>query len=237
MKIAGIQKLTLLDFPGEVACTVFTAGCTLRCPFCHNPGLVIKERFPKYYINDDVFFVFLRKRKGKISGVVISGGEPLLQPDIVPFIKKVHDMGFKVKLDTNGTFPEKLETLLKSGLVDYVAVDIKSALQKYSRTCGIDGDEALKLPEFIKKSVTVLMESGIPYEFRTTVARGFIDEADIRGIGELIRGADAWYLQQFINDGDLVGTGEGLSSPSKEQLESYLSIAQEYVPNVKLRGV
>lgn len=237
MKIAGIQKLTLLDFPGEVACTVFTAGCTLKCPFCHNPGLVIKERLPRFYINDDVFFVFLGKRKEKISGVVISGGEPLLQPDIVPFIKKVHEMGFKVKLDTNGTFPEQLKSLLKSGLVDYVAVDIKSALQNYSHASGIEGSEAFKLPELIKKSVTVLMGSGIPYEFRTTVACGLIDEADIRGIGELIRGADAWYLQQFINDGDLVGTGKGLSSPSKQQLESYLCIAQEYVPNAKLRGV
>lgn len=237
MKIAGIQKLTLLDFPGEVACTVFTAGCTLRCPFCHNPGLVIKDRLPKFYINDDVFFVFLRQRKAKISGVVISGGEPLLQPDIVPFIKKVHDMGFKVKLDTNGTFPEKLKDVLKSGLVDYVAVDIKSALQNYSRTCGIDGDKALELPGLIKKSVAILMKSGVPYEFRTTVACGLIDETDIRGIGELIRGADAWYLQQFIDDGDLVGTGKGLSSPSKKRLENYLSIAKEYVPNANLRGI
>ena len=160
-----------------------------------------------------------------------------MQPDIVPFIKKVHEMGFKVKLDTNGTFPEQLKSLLKSGLVDYVAVDIKSALQNYSHASGIEGSEAFKLPELIKKSVTVLMGSGIPYEFRTTVACGLIDEADIRGIGELIRGADAWYLQQFINDRDLVGTGKGLSSPSKQQLESYLCIAQEYVPNAKLRGI
>jgi pyruvate formate lyase activating enzyme len=168
MQINGFQKLTLLDFPEKTACIVFTAGCNFRCPFCHNASLVTHID-NSYNVSEEEVFSYLKKRKGLIEGVCISGGEPLLQPDIKEFIQKVKDLGYSVKLDTNGSSPQKLIDLVNSGLVDYVAMDIKNSKEKYPLTAGINN---LNMAD-IEKSVEILKESNIPYEFRTTAVKNF----------------------------------------------------------------
>ena len=179
MRIQGLQKLTLLDFPEKVACTVFAAGCNLRCPFCHNASLVVN--IPKEAeISEETFFSFLKKRQGVLDGVCVSGGEPLLQSDIETFIGKIKELGFLVKLDTNGTFPEKMKQLIERGLVDYVAMDIKNSLETYTITCGV---EQLDL-EKIKESVSYLKEGHVPYEFRTTVTKNFHSIEEFESIGQ-----------------------------------------------------
>lgn len=229
MQLGGLQKITLLDFPGSVACTVFTSGCNLRCPFCHNAPLV--EKLPDDELfSEDVLFELLKKRKGVLDGVAITGGEPLMQKDIKDFIEKIKALGFKVKLDTNGTYPEKLDELIKGGLLDYVAMDVKAPIEKYGLVAGTD-----VFGEKIKKSIGLLMASSIPYEFRTTVVNELHCEDDFHKIGELIRGASAYYIQCFKDSGNILS--DGLSAPTKEALEKYLQIAKQYVENTSLRGV
>ena len=230
MRIQGLQKLTLLDFPERTACTVFTAGCNFHCPFCHNASLVVD--IPKEAeISEEEFFAFLQKRKGILDGVCVSGGEPLLQPDIEQFIRKIKDMGFAVKLDTNGSFPNKLIRMVEQGLVDYVAMDIKNSPARYGETVGI--------PDFditpIRESVKLLLEGRVPYEFRTTVCAPLHTPESIREAGEFIAGAKAWFLQGFTDSGDLVG--QGISALSREEHEALLSAAKEKIPNVALRGI
>lgn len=229
MRLGGLQKITLLDFPGAVACTVFTSGCNLRCPFCHNSPLIGKLPDEELISEKDLFDL-LKKRKGVLDGVAVTGGEPLMQPDIEQFIKKIKDEGFKVKLDTNGTYPDKLKGLIEKGLVDYVAMDIKAPLDKY-KTVG--GTEVFN--DKIKESVDILLKSSIPYEFRTTVVNELHDACDFDKIGELIKGADAYYIQSFKDSGNILKSG--LTSPSKEDLQSYLEIAKKYVENSHIRGV
>ncbi len=229
MVIKGLQKLTLLDYPGHLACTVFTGGCNFRCPFCHNASLVLGRNGEEYSADD--IFEFLKKRQGTLEGVAITGGEPLLQADIVDFIKKIKDMGFKVKLDTNGSFPEKLRELVSLGLVDYVAVDIKNSLNKYSETVGRLGYDT----ERVCESIEVLMNSDVDYEFRTTVVSELHSPQDIEDIGRLIAGARRWYLQNFVDSGDLIcAEMHGLD---KEQMNQYIEIARKYVPDAEIRGV
>lgn len=192
MRIGGIQKLTLIDFPGKIATTVFTVGCSFRCPFCHNPELVLPQQFPAPNEMEKEFFEHLEKRKGKLEGVCITGGEPTIQPDIIKFIKKIKDMGYAVKLDSNGTQPAVLEKIIKKKLVDYIAMDIKSSRKNYSMAVGLPVNI-----EAIKKSVKMIMESGVPYEFRTTVVPGIHTEKDFVDIGEWIFGAKAYYLQEY----------------------------------------
>ena len=229
MYIKDFRKLTLLDFPGKIACTVFTAGCNLRCPFCHNAALVTK--IEDGFIPEEEFFAFLEGRRGRLDGVAITGGEPLLQKDIESFIIKIKEMGFLVKLDTNGTFPDKLEAILKRGIVDYVAMDIKNSPEKYAETVATP---TLDLG-LIKRSVDIIMNSGVDYEFRTTVTHEMFSDGDIESIGKLIKGAKKYFLQAFIDSGNLIK--EGNTQEDKAVMERYASIAGRFVSSCELRGI
>lgn len=229
MNIQGFQKMTLLDFPGKVACTVFTGGCNMRCPFCHNAGLVLD---PNGYGNMlDEVLEFLPKRVGLLDGVAITGGEPLLQPDIVDFVKKIKEMGYLVKLDTNGTFPEKLKELVEGGLVDYVAMDIKNCKEKYPLTVGIDGFGLEK----IEKSIDFLIHSGAEFEFRTTVTAELHTVEDIEKIAEWIKGAPRYFLQNFVDSGNLIG--ENFSAHKRDVLLKMKEIASNTISCVEVRGI
>lgn len=228
MKIGGFQKLTLLDFPEKTACTVFTLGCNLRCPFCHNAALVTRPSGDEY--SQDEILEFLKSRKGKLDGVCITGGEPLLQKDIEEFIRKVKAEGYLVKLDTNGCYPEKLKALVTEGLVDYVAMDIKNSLDRYGETVGIENFDTKEIEE----SAEFLMAGNVPFEFRTTVVKEFHDNLSFEKIGEKFSGNVKYFLQKFKDSGDLIG--ENLSSPTEEEMENYLKTLQKYVPNAQIRG-
>lgn len=230
MKIAGLQKLTLLDFPGKTACTVFFAGCNFRCPFCHNASLVTSPA-EIGGISEEDFFDFLGKRRGKLDGVCVSGGEPLLGDNCRELIYKIKDRGFSVKLDTNGSFPEKLASLISDGLLDYVAMDIKNSPGKYAVTAGLSSDDIAR----VEKSIELLKSGVVPYEFRTTLVRGFHTDNDIREMGEWIKGTDKWFLQAFVDSGDVIA--DGLSGFSIEEYNSFLDVARQFVPNAQLRGV
>ena len=227
MKINGLLKLTLLDFPGHTACTVFFGGCNFRCPFCHNATLVRGEG---ENITEEEFFKFLSKRQGLLDGVCITGGEPLLQRDIADFMRKIKEMGFEVKLDTNGSFPEKLKELCSAGLVDYVAMDIKSSLEGYNRAAGVSVNT-----EKIRESVNFLVGGTVDYEFRTTVAKGAVLPSDMEGIGELISGAKRYFLQGFVDSGDILG--EGCGAYTQEEMSDMLATVKKYVPIAELRGI
>lgn len=192
MRIGGFQKLTLIDYPGKIATTVFTVGCSFRCPFCHNPELVLSSKFVPKGKQEEEFFNHLGKRKGKIEGVCITGGEPTIQLGIIDFIKRIKEMGFAVKLDTNGTRPDVLKKLLDERLLDFVAMDIKNQLKKYDKTTGTKGDK-----KRIKLSVGLIMNSRLPYEFRTTVVPGLHEEKDFLEIARWLQGARAYYLQEY----------------------------------------
>ena len=227
MKINGLLKLTLLDFPGHTACTVFFGGCNFRCPFCHNATLVRGEG---ENITEEEFFKFLSKRQGLLDGVCITGGEPLLQRDIADFMRKIKELGFEVKLDTNGSFPEKLKELCSVGLVDYVAMDIKSSLEGYSRAAGVSVNT-----EKVRESVDFLVGGTVDYEFRTTVAKGAVLPSDMEGIGELISGAKRYFLQGFVDSGDILG--EGCGAYTQEEMSDMLATVKKYVPVAELRGM
>jgi len=226
MNIQGFQKLTLLDFPGKVACTVFTGGCNLRCPFCHNGSLVLE---PTIYSDatQDVLD-YLSKRKGIIDGVCVTGGEPLLQSDLKDFIKKVKDMGYAVKLDTNGSMPDKLAELIGTGLIDYIAMDIKSSPEGYSLATGVEADI-----EDYKKSVDIIRQSGINHEFRTTAVKGIHTGADFDKIGQWLAGSRHYYIQRFVDSGNLIKGGDAFSD---DDMRGLLSIIKKYIPDAQLRG-
>jgi len=230
MIIQGLQKLTLLDYPGRVACTVFTAGCNLRCPFCHNAGLVTHIDTDNRY-DEEEFFSFLKKRKGILDGVCITGGEPLLQKDITDFIRRIREIGYSVKLDTNGCYPEKLREIVDGGLVDYVAMDIKNTPEKYGTTVGIDGFDVTP----ILQSVEILKEGKVPYEFRTTVVEEYHSEEDFEIIGKILSGCEKYFLQQFKDSGDLIG--EGLNAPDKAKMLKMLEVTRKFIPSAELRGL
>lgn len=229
MLIKGLQKTTLLDFPGKVACTVFTGGCNFKCPFCHNASLVISPDMSDI-IPENEFFSFLNKRRGILDGVCITGGEPLLQNGIEDFIIKIRELGFAVKLDTNGSYPDRLKAILDRGLVDYVAMDIKNQKEKYSLTCGTEVDT-----EKISLSISLLMNGNIPYEFRTTVVRELHTPQDIGEIGKWICGAERYYLQSFTDSRDIIS--EGLSAYTPEEMRQILDFARISVPCAELRGI
>lgn len=230
MVIQGLQKLTLLDYPGQVACTIFTAGCNFRCPFCHNASLVI-DTYKNKIITEDEIFLFLKKRQGILDGVCVTGGEPLIQTGVETFLGKIKEMGFQVKLDTNGSFPDKLKKLVEAGLVDYVAMDIKNSPESYGKTIGIDNYDMKN----IKRSVEYLMSDVVSYEFRTTVVRQFHQRGDFESIAKWIAGADKYYLQQFVDSGDLIQ--QGLSGYNKDIMEQALDIVKTTIPNAELRGI
>ena len=230
MKIQGLQKLTLLDFPERVACTVFFAGCNFRCPFCHNASLVV-DIPSQADATEEEFFSFLKKRQGILDGVCVTGGEPLLQPDIEGFIRKIKELGYAVKLDTNGSFPEKLKSLVEKGLVDYVAMDIKNCLEEYGVTAGVSNLDVSSIIE----SVAYLKEGHIPYEFRTTVVKGYHTKRSFEKIGQWLQGTERYFLQNFVDSGDLIG--KDTKGCSEEEMKEFLAIVSEYVPSVKIRGI
>lgn len=228
MIIGGFQKMTMLDYPGKIACTIFTYGCNFKCPFCHNARLVLEEATP---FTEDEILSYLNKRKGVLDGVCISGGEPMLQSDLFEFIKKVKDIGLLVKLDTNGYFPDKLKYAIDNGLVDYVAMDIKNCREKYALTVGNDKIDISN----IEKSVELLKEGKVDYEFRTTVTKELHTTEDFAKIGEWIFGAKRYYIQNFVDSGNLI---ENTSSPLDTQgLKALLEAVLPYVGSASLRGV
>ncbi len=229
MILKGLQKLTLLDFPGRIAATVFTGGCNFRCPFCHNASLVLPEKFGET-LPEEEFFSFLNKRRGILEGVCITGGEPTLQGDLPEFIKKIKDLGFLVKLDTNGTNPEMLEKLIDDGLIDYAAMDIKSSGEGYPRAIGIKDCNLEK----IEKSIEILRKCKLDFEFRTTVVKGLHKKEDFEKIGKWLKGNEKYYLQAFKDSGDLID-GDGYSAYSEDEMQELCGILKEYIPNTSLR--
>lgn len=228
MLIKGLQKTTLLDFPTKVACTVFTAGCNFRCPFCHNATLVARPD-DSNIITEDEFFSYLSKRSGILDGVCITGGEPLLSHGIEDFIKKIKELGFLVKLDTNGSFPERLEALLDQGLLDYVAMDVKNSKEKYALTAGTSD-----FPSSIEKSMAIIMRKAPDYEFRTTVVRELHSHEDIEKIAEWIKGTKHYYLQTYVDSGDILC--EGYSAYSEAEMLQILESTRKILPCTVLRG-
>ena len=229
--ISGLQKLTLLDYPGKVACTLFTKGCNMRCPFCHNAALVTRASEQPLYSNDEILS-FLKKRVGILDGVCITGGEPTLMKGLDEFIAEIKKFGYCVKLDTNGTRPEVLKSLIEQKLVDYVAMDIKNSPEKYGETIGLGADFDITP---IMKSVSILMENDVDFEFRTTVADPLHTSEDIQKIGEWLRGEENFYLQQFKDSGDIIGSG--IRAYDKDQMTNYVNILKRFVPNAQLRGL
>ena len=230
MKIGGLQKLTLLDYPGKVACTVFTVGCNLRCPFCHNAPLVTHIAHTPT-MDENEFFSFLKKRQGILDGVTVSGGEPTLMRDLYDFIARIKDLGYDVKLDTNGTDPDTVEKLINNKMIDYVAMDIKNSIEKYAITCGLDPDYDVSK---IKYTAKMLMEGNLDFEFRTTLVSPYHTPNDFESIGQWLCGDEKFYLQAFVDSGDLVGTGVRgiLHNEACECLDKLLP----YVKNAQLRG-
>ena len=228
MVIGGLQKLTLLDYPGKVACTVFLPGCNFRCPYCHNSCLVIPEKINAGFSEEELFS-FLLKRRGKLDGVCITGGEPTIHRELPELIRKIKDLGFLVKLDTNGSNPQMLKELLEENLLDFVAMDIKNAPSLYKSTCG-----NLDFFEKIRESRDLLMERAPGYEFRTTVCKPFHSPESMEALGQWIRGAEKYYLQNFEDSGDLIGTG--MTGFSREELQNLLTIVRAYVPEAQIRG-
>lgn len=228
MKIGGFQKMTMLDFPGKVACTVFTYGCNLRCPFCHNALLVTHA--PEL-ISEDEIFSYLNKRKGILDGICITGGEPLLQADIIPFMKRVRELGLQIKLDTNGAYPDKLKEIIELGLVDYIAMDIKNSKEKYALTTGV---KELDITPY-ERSVEIIKNSGVDYELRTTIVRELHTLDDIKSIGKWIAGARRYYMQGFVDSAELIG--EGYSAHDKNTLEAFRQALLEHISSVEIRGL
>lgn len=279
MKIYGLQKTTLLDYPEHVAATIFTGGCNFRCPFCQNAGLVLMGGFvededgdemgaglvngavlPPVAISEEEVFSHLRKRQGILDGLCITGGEPTLQPDLQEFIENVKELGYAVKLDTNGYRPEVLANLLQRGLLDYVAMDIKASKEHYARAVGLEhmerGEGAVDKkcciqPDFmigrIEESIRLLQNSGIPYEFRTTAVKGLHTVEEFAEIGKWLAGSRAYFIQNYEEQGEILGkvkhstgsgvSAEGFESFSVEELEQAVQWAGQYINRVELRGV
>ena len=230
MKIAGLQKLTLLDYPGKVACSMFTPGCNYRCPFCHNAALVLPER-PRGEIHGGDVLAFLRKRVGMLDGVCVSGGEPLLQAGLTDFLREVKALGYAVKLDTNGSNPALLGLLIDEGLLDYSAMDIKNNLSKYCETAGVPGLDL----DTVVQSAELLMQERIPFEFRTTLVREFHTREDVLEIGRWLQGAPRYFLQHFVDSGDLLSGG--LHPVEEDEMRVMADILRSYVKEVELRGI
>ena len=229
MRIDGLQTLTLLDYPGKVACTVFTSGCNMRCPFCHNASLVCGEVPP--FMEKEEFFAFLKKRTGVLDGVCVTGGEPLLQEGLIPFLLEVKEKGFTTKLDTNGLLHDRLRAVVEAGAADYVAMDIKNCKARYAETAGVPGLDLAP----IEKSVQFLMEGKVDYEFRTTVVKELHNKADFGEIGQWLKGAKRYFLQSFKDSGDILSPG--LSPMEKADLLEIRDRLRADIPVVELRGV
>lgn len=237
MKFYGLQKTTLLDYPGHIAATIFTGGCNFRCPFCHNMDIVEPDSYNMEPVSEDEILSFLKKRSSVLEGVCITGGEPTLNSDLKEFIEKIKnintdDSRLLVKLDTNGTNPEMIKRLIDAECIDYIAMDIKSSEDNYSVAAGLGNNDVINK---IKESISIITGSGIDYEFRTTVAEGIHDEYCIRGIGRLIKGAKRHYIQSFM-ESEYV-PDKKLSTPDNETINKYVEIMKEYVDEAYVRGV
>jgi pyruvate formate lyase activating enzyme len=230
MNFSGFQKLTLLDFPGHVACTLFSKGCNFRCPFCHNAALVTEEGNDVQFTEEEILG-YLKKRKGVLDGVCFTGGEPLIQNQIADFMRKVKELGFLIKLDTNGSYPEKLKSLVEEGLVDYVAMDIKNSTERYGETVDICNYDTAKVEE----SIDFLLQNKVDFEFRTTIVAEYHTIQDIESIAKRIKGAPRYFLQNFVDSGNLIG--ENLHAVSKENLEKMRETALKHLEKVEIRGI
>ena len=232
MNIAGLQKLTTSDFPGFIACIVFTQGCNLKCPYCPNSGLIpMVSELDDNHISEDEFFKFLDKRKNVLDGVVITGGEPLVHSNIKEFISKIKDIGYKVKLDTNGTNPSLLKELIKSNLIDYVAMDIKNDFQNYARTVGLENINI----DNIKNSIDILKTSQIDYEFRTTIIQEFHNENNIKNICEIIGEGPKYFIQNFEDSSNVIN--HDLHGFTYDDLALLQKNFETKYPNFHVRGV
>ena len=230
MNICGLQKLSMVDYPGKLAATVFTGGCNLRCPFCHNALLVTRlSESPR--LDTEEVLRFLKSRKGLLDAVVLSGGEPLLQPDAADFLAAVKDMGYLVKLDTNGCYPKALGDILNRNLVDYVAMDVKNSKEKYAATVGIPGFDITGVEE----SIRIIRQSGIDYEFRTTAVRQLHTAEDFAAIGRWLQGSKNYYIQNFVDSGNLIGSN--MSGFSKEELEVFADSLTGDFEFISIRGI
>ena len=248
MRIGGLQKLTLLDYPGKVACTVFLSGCNLRCPYCHNPGLVLPEQSEGSEIPEAEVLSFLERRKGKLDGVCITGGEPTLQKDLPELTEKIRALGYQVKLDTNGTNPSMVKQLYQDHLIDYVAMDLKASRQNYPV---VSGCPAISL-EKLQETMEFLMNSGIDYEFRTTVVKGLHTKHDFEDIACWIPGAKRYFLQSYQDSGHILiqeqqrlsaeqasapRMQQALSAFTAEEMKEFLQLVQPSIPSARLRGI
>ncbi len=230
MQIRGLQKTTLLDYPGYVASTVFLGGCNFRCPFCHNMDLATNPSSVPQIMEQDILS-FLESRRGILDGICITGGEPTMSLGLIPFIQQVRSLGYKIKLDTNGYFPSVIKDMLCMNLLDYIAMDIKSSPSGYQTAVGLDSIDM----SIIEKSIQLIMQSNVSYEFRTTVIREYHDDSVMTEIGQLIQGADQYFLQSFL-DSDQV-PNHTLHACSKEMLMHFQELLQPYVKHVSLRGI
>lgn len=230
MQICGLQKLALVDYPGKLAATVFTGGCNLRCPFCHNALLVTRLAETPVLPPSEVLD-FLSRRRGLLDGVVLSGGEPLLQPDAADFLRQVRDLGFSVKLDTNGCFPDRLAALLEADLVDYVAMDIKNCREKYAQTVGVPGFDTAPVEE----SVRLLRSGAAAFEFRTTLVRELHTRNDLLSIGRWLEGSPRYFLQNFVDSGNLIGAGFHGFTPT--ELQDFAALVRPFFQEAALRGI
>lgn len=229
MQIFGIEKLSLVDYDGKIATTLFTGSCNFKCGFCHNSPLVLDyKNLPEYSMEE--IFSYLTKRKGVIEGVCISGGEPTLQKDLPDFCQKIKALGYPIKLDTNGTNPKMVELLAKEGLVDYFAMDIKNNLEDYASIIGFDKFDTKN----IETSVEFFLNGGAPYEFRTTLIKEFHKEENIVKIGQWIKGANKYFLQKFKDSDSCIQSH--LSAVDDSQVEKFKEILQKTIPNTYLRG-
>ena len=230
MKIHGFQKMTMLDYPGRVACTLFTAGCNFRCPFCHNALLVTEIDATATYDEEEIFS-YLQKRRGILDGVAITGGEPLLNRDIPQLLKRIKALGYAVKLDTNGSYPDLLKEIVQEKLVDYVAMDIKNSKEKYALTAGIPNLDLRPIEE----SVAFLLSGKVDFEFRTTVVKELHTEEDIAAIVDWIAGAPRYFLQNFQESEHMIGAN--LHAHTPEMLEKLRAVAARRIPTAALRGI
>jgi pyruvate formate lyase activating enzyme len=231
INIGGFEKSTLLDYPGKISAVVFTHGCNLRCPYCHNPELVIEGFDRSKAWTEEYILKFLKKRIGKLDGVVITGGEPLIQKDISGFIKEIKGMGFLVKLDSNGLMPKKLEEIILEGNVDCIAMDVKYPKEGYETFSGIKN-----IAKTISQSIDIIMNSGLDYEFRTTYVKGIHDNNSVEEISQMIKGSSNYYIQNFRPGKTINPTLSAQNSFTETELEVFKDIASKYIKHVEIRN-
>jgi len=231
VRLAGLQKMTLIDYPGKIACTVFTPGCNLLCPYCHNPELVESGILEEPFIRDEDFFSFLDSRKGLLDGVCVTGGEPAIQDGLVDFLRQIRKAGFPVKLDTNGTCPDVLALLFEEGLVDFVAMDVKTSPEGYASDLGFVGDV-----EDILSSIGIIKKSAVEHEFRTTVVPGLVGQKELYSIGRMIAPAGRYILQNFRSGKVLSDKLRDRRGYTPEELEKFRNVMSAFAADVRIRG-